>query len=161
EGNAGDMQSNEPAKRRQRDDAENKDHLAQETEFRVEENDHEAEDQADNQAKARLCALLVFEMSHPFDAITFRIERHLVGHGSLGIRQKRWQAAAGGIEFHHEIAAIHVTIDRAFALLQFDACDLRERNKRAAARCEQQSPDSFRTAADRLREADSRVVSAL
>ncbi len=118
------MQSNQPAERRQRDDADDEDHLAQETEFRVKQDDHEPKDQAKDQNEARLCPLLVFEMSNPFDAITFRIQRNLAGHGPLGIRQKRRQAAAGGIELHHEIAAIHIAIDRAFALLQFNACDL-------------------------------------
>ena len=124
EGDTGDMQRNQPAERRERDDSENEDHLAQETEFRVEQHDHETEDQTKDQAEARLRALFALELPAPFEAVELRIEFYLRRNSLLRLRQQRWQASALKIEFHHKVTVIHIAIDRAFAGLQLDARDL-------------------------------------
>src|SRR6516165_7603293 len=100
-------------------------------------------------------------MADPFDAIVFRIERNLVRDGFFCVRQKKREAAARGIEFDHEVAAVHIAIDRAFALLQFDARDLRQRDERARARGEDEIADRFGAAARLYLEADSHVVVAI
>src|SRR5262249_50681223 len=114
-----------------------------------------------DKAETGLGALLVLEMADPFEAEALRIERDLVADGSFGVRQKRREAAAGGIEFHHEVAAIHVAIDRAFALLQLGPRDLRQWNESPRAGGEDEIADRLRAASRRYVEADRHVVVAV
>ena len=73
-----DMERDQSAERRQRHDAEDEQHLAQHAELGIEQDDHQAQNQAEDQREARLGALLVLEIAAPFDAVFLAIERYLL-----------------------------------------------------------------------------------
>ena len=65
------MQRDQPAERRERHDAEIKQHLAQHAEFGIEQHHHRSQHHADDQREARLRPLLTLELPAPFDVIFF------------------------------------------------------------------------------------------
>ena len=106
-------------------------------------------------------ALLALELAAPFEVIVRRVELDLLGDGFLGVGHQLRQAAVFEIEFHAEITAVHVAVDRAFARLQLDLRELRERHQRAAARRQDQVADGRRAVARFFREAHGNVVGAV
>ena len=54
-------------------------HLAERAELGVEKHDHQAEDEAEDEHKARFRPLLPFELPAPFQAVSARIELDLGG----------------------------------------------------------------------------------
>src|SRR5262249_53076121 len=152
------MQGGETAEGCQRNDAENQKRVAKGAELGIEEDQHERENEAEDELEARFRALLVFEVPTPFDAIVLGIEGHLLGNALAGLRQEPRQVAAPVVELQRDVARIHPTGDGAFAQLQLDAGDLRERHERAAARGEQQASDRIRAVAGGFGKSDGGVV---
>ena len=76
------------------------------------------------------------------------------------LRHQCGRVAVLVVELHQQIAMVHLAIDHAFAGLQFDLRDLRQRNERAVARRQHKIPDRLRTVARIGRKAHRHIVVA-
>src|SRR6266700_3484110 len=121
------MKCSQAAERGQRYHAEDEHDMPEDAKSRIEQHDHQAEDEPE----ARLGALLVLELASPFDSVLARVESNLAGNGRLGLRQQRQQIAIAVVELHRHAALVHPTRDGALAELRPDASDLRERDESA------------------------------
>src|SRR6266700_3764161 len=125
------MKCSQAAERGQRYHAEDEHDMPEDAKSRIEQHDHQSEDEAEDEPEARLGALLVLELASPFDSVLARVESNLAGNSRLGFRQQRQQIAIAVVELHRHAALVHPTRDGALAELRSDASDLRERDESA------------------------------
>src|SRR5215471_3685775 len=95
-----------------------------ERKLRVDQDEHEAKHQQENQCEAALSPLLVFELSTPFDSIGIFVEFDPLSHISLSFRKQGGQVAVAVVELYGQMPLIALVGNCAFPSLQLDSGDL-------------------------------------
>src|SRR3954453_6432139 len=87
--------------------------------------------QADVQLEPPPRGPLPLQLSAPGETKLAAIERHRVGDALVDLRDESSRIPIAIVELDREIAMVHFAIDHAFAGLQMDVRELRQRHQRA------------------------------